>query len=134
MASAATDSPQLVGQHRATADQTFTAEHRCDDLRGGPPPRIGDYLLHPIDIGAAVRSGRIVIGSMPSITALFAGVAQGVRDVVIADAPPWQIDLVTLRSRAATAPPSPQAFAAALRTAATMTSTKGLEPVAPDSG
>lgn len=81
------------------ADRTFTAAHRCDDIRGGPPPHTpGAFVLNPIEIGAAVRAGRIQLGAMRSISKLFAGAADGTIDVAIEDAPPWQIDLVATRS------------------------------------
>lgn len=78
------------------ADRRFVDAHLCNDLRPGhsPPPRVGEHILSPIDMGESIRRGEVHIGTMPSISSMFAGLMDGVTDVEIEDAPPWRIDLV----------------------------------------
>ncbi len=76
------------------ADQLYTATHRCDDIRGGRPKRLGRHVSHPMEVLAAIRSGELIVGTSRSFSRMFNLTDGRITDVEISGAPPWQVDLV----------------------------------------
>lgn len=102
------------------SDRAFTAGHRCADIRpeGRIPPMLGPPVVQPAEIGLAIGSGRVVVPTTLSISRLFNLETFGIVDVLLADAPPWQVDIAVSQEHGTGTSSSIDELAEGLRAAA----------------